>query len=146
VFASWHRNIWYSYLRWRMQMSWMQLSRHKQRKQWKRERTTSRWYFFWSCWRKIPVYVEHNHQLNTRPSPIKTDAPGSTPWNIAVRIASAMPPSTQTAWQVQGVVHGISSLRAWTFRPNSTQGQNSPVQPNKARRSDTLEVQKYLRI
>ena len=54
---------------------------------------------------------------------------GSIPGNITVRIANAMPPSTQTAWQVQGVVHGISSLRASTLCPNSTQGKNDPVQP-----------------
>jgi hypothetical protein len=56
---------------------------------------------------------------------------GSIPWNTAVAIASAIPPSTQMAWHKQGLVHGISSLILSTFRPNSTHGQKSPVQPRK---------------
>lgn len=99
-----------------------------QRNQW--TNWTLRWYFLWSSWRKMPVYVAHNHQLNTKPSPIRNDVLGSTPWNMAVRIASVIPPSTNTAWQTQGVVQGMSSLRASTLRPNSTQGQNNPVRPS----------------
>jgi hypothetical protein len=48
--------------------------------------------------------------------------------SVSVRIASAVPPPTQTAWQAQRLVHGIPS-RASALRPCSTQGHSNPVQP-----------------
>lgn len=51
------------------------------------------------------------------------------PCRAAVAAAKAMPPSTKMAWQMQGPVHGVSSLNCSMLRPNRTQGQNSPVLP-----------------
>lgn len=62
---------------------------------------------------------------------MRNEVLGSIPWMTAVAVATAIPPSMQTAWQMQGVVQGVSSLKLSTFRPNKTHGQNSPVQPVK---------------
>lgn len=94
---------------------------------------TLRWYFFCSDCRKRPVYIPHIHQPNSKPSPMRKDVPGSIPWHTAVATARAMPPSTKIAWQTQGVVQGVSSLRLSTLRPNKTHGQKSPVQPIEVR-------------
>lgn len=92
-------------------------------------RITLRWYFLCKDCRTRPVYIPHIHQAKSRPSQIKNVVLGSIPWMIAVPAANARPPSIQTAWQMHGVVHGVSSLKLSTFRPKRTQGQNSPVQP-----------------
>lgn len=51
------------------------------------------------------------------------------PCSTAVAATTARPPSTKTAWQMHGPVHGVSSLNCSTLRPNKTHGQKSPVQP-----------------
>lgn len=56
---------------------------------------------------------------------------GSTQPKTAVAAASAIPPSTQMAWHMHGVVQGVSSLNLSTLCPNKTHGQNSPVKPVK---------------
>jgi hypothetical protein len=73
--------------------------------------------------------MPHIHQAKSKPSQIRNGVSGLMPWKTAVAAASAMPPSTQTAWQTHGVVQGVSSLKLSIFLPNRTQGQNSPVQP-----------------
>lgn len=77
--------------------------------------------------------MPHIHQANNRPSPIRNEVLGSKPWKTAIAAARAIPPSTQTAWQTQGVVQGVSSLKFSILRPNRTHGQNSPVQPEKVK-------------
>lgn len=62
---------------------------------------------------------------------MRNDVLGSIPWKTPVPIASAMPPSIQMAWQMQGVVQGVSSLKLSILRPKRTHGQNSPVQPGR---------------
>jgi hypothetical protein len=70
--------------------------------------------------------MPHIHHANNKPSPIRKAPWGSTPWNMAVAKAKAIPPSTKIAWQVQGPVQGVSSLILSTLRPNRTHGQNKP--------------------
>lgn len=64
---------------------------------------------------------------------MRNDVPGSIPGKMevaaTVAIARVMPPSTQMAWQMHGLVQGVTSLNLSTLRPNNTQGQKSPVKP-----------------
>jgi hypothetical protein len=92
---------------------------------------TLRWYFFCKDCLTRPVYTPHIHHAKSKPSQMRNDVPGWKPWKTAVAAASARPPSTHTAWQMHGVVQGVSSLKLSIFLPNRTQGQNSPVQPFK---------------
>lgn len=107
---------------------------------WENKRTTLRWYFFCKDCRTRPVYTPHIHHANNRPSQIRNEVLGSTPWKIAVPAATAMPPSTKTAWQMHGVVHGTSSLKFSILRPNWTQGQNSPVKPVKVKNDTAFNL------
>ena len=95
---------------------------------------TFKWYFFCKDCRTRPVYIPHIHHANKRPSQMRNDVLGSTPWKTAVAVARAIPPSIHTAWHMHGVVQGVSSLKLSTLRPNKTHGQNRPVQPVKSRR------------
>lgn len=82
--------------------------------------------------------MPHIHQANNSPSQIRNEVLGSTPWKTAVAAATAMPPSMQTAWHMQGVVQGVSSLKLSTLRPNKTHGQNRPVQPVKVKNNGII--------
>jgi len=59
---------------------------------------------------------------------MRTEVLGSIPLQKAVAAASAIPPSTHTAWPTHALGQGISSLSS-TFLPNNTHGQNNPVKP-----------------
>lgn len=76
---------------------------------------------------------------------MRNDVLGSIPWKAAIAVASAMPPSTKIAWQTQGVVQGVSSLRFSMFRPNKTQGQKRPIQPVEKNKSQMRNGEAYCR-
>jgi len=72
--------------------------------------------------------MPQTHHANKRPSQMRTEVLGSIPLQKAVAAASAIPPSTHTAWPTHALGQGISSLSS-TFLPNNTHGQNNPVKP-----------------
>ena len=67
---------------------------------------------------------------------------GSIQPKTVVAAASTIPPSTQMAWHMHGVVQGVSSLKLSMLRPNKTHGQNSPVKPLKEghEKFDIIEI------
>lgn len=73
--------------------------------------------------------MPQTHHANSKPSVMRQAVSGSMPLHAAVVIARAMPPSMHTAWLIQALRSGMSSFKFATLRPNSIQGQNSPVRP-----------------